>query len=59
MGDVGQNLEELDKIYGKCDNPHRNITRGDYEICKAEEGHYQDMIKTLTKNLFKSSSNLQ
>jgi len=37
MGDVSKNLEELDKVYGKCDNPHRNITRGDYEICKAEE----------------------
>jgi len=37
MGDVSKNLEELDKVYGKCDNPHRNIVRGDYEICKAEE----------------------
>ena len=25
-----ENLERLDKVYGKCDNPHRNYTNDQY-----------------------------
>ena len=32
-----ENLQELDKLYGYCDNPHRSITGKQYEICKARE----------------------
>lgn len=32
-----QNMERLDKVYGKCDNPHRNYTVDQYKICKAQE----------------------
>ena len=32
-----KNLEELDKIYGTCDNPHRNLTKAGYKICKDKE----------------------
>ena len=31
------NLKELDELYGYCDNPQRNITKREYEICKAKE----------------------
>tara|TARA_B100002019_G_C21163745_1_gene544697 strand:+ start:277 stop:876 length:600 start_codon:yes stop_codon:yes gene_type:complete len=32
-----ENLKELDRLYGYCDNPHRSITGKQYEICKARE----------------------
>jgi len=32
-----ENLKRTDKIYGKCDNPHRSLTSRDYKICKAQE----------------------
>jgi len=32
-----ENLKELDKLYGYCDNPQRSITGKQYEICKAKE----------------------
>ena len=32
-----ENLKKLDKIYGYCDNPHRNIPPKQYESCKAKE----------------------
>lgn len=32
-----ENLERLDKVYGKCDNPHRNYTDYQYQICKSKE----------------------
>jgi len=32
-----QNLEKLDKIYGKCDNPHRQYRDIEKEICYAKE----------------------
>lgn len=31
------NLQKLDKTYGYCDNPQRNISGKAYEICKAKE----------------------
>ena len=36
-GDLEKNLQELDKIYGKCDNPNRQFTKGQYKICKDKE----------------------
>ena len=30
-------LEELDKIHGTCDNPHRNLTKSEYKVCKDKE----------------------
>jgi len=32
-----ENLKRLDKIYGYCDNPHREISGTRYEVCKAKE----------------------
>ena len=32
-----KNLKELDKIHGTCDNPHRNLTKTEYKICKDKE----------------------
>ena len=36
-GTLEKELEELDKIYGYCDNPQRNIRGAKYEICKDKE----------------------
>jgi len=32
-----QNLEKLDKIHGKCDNPYRTYGPIEYKICKEKE----------------------
>ena len=32
-----RNLEDLDKIYGYCDNPHRKLGKTTYQICKSKE----------------------
>ena len=32
-----ERLAKLDKVYGKCDNPHRQYTDLTYEICKSKE----------------------
>ena len=32
-----ENLKKLDKIYGYCDNPHRNIPPKQYETCLAKQ----------------------
>lgn len=31
------NMEKLDEIYGKCDNPNRTLTKKQYKVCKAQE----------------------
>ena len=36
-GNLEKELEKLDKIYGYCDNPQRNIRGAEYEICKDKE----------------------
>ena len=36
-GNLEKELKELDKIYGYCDNPQRNIRGAEYEICKDKE----------------------
>ena len=36
-GNFEKELEELDKIYGYCDNPQRNIRGAKYTICKDKE----------------------
>ena len=36
-GNVENNLENLDKIYGKCNNPHRQMTKGQKKICEDKE----------------------
>ena len=36
-GDINKNLEELDKVYGYCDNPHRQFNKVQYKICKDKE----------------------
>ena len=33
-GKVNNNLEELDKTYGKCNNPFRQMTKGQRKICE-------------------------
>lgn len=32
-----KNLEELDKVYGRCDNPHRQYGKVEYQVCKDKE----------------------
>ena len=32
-----ERLAKLDKVYGKCDNPHRQYNDITYEICKSKE----------------------
>jgi hypothetical protein len=34
---LDENLKRTDKIFGKCDNPHRSLTSREYKICKAQE----------------------
>tara|TARA_B100002019_G_C21237789_1_gene583744 strand:- start:393 stop:1004 length:612 start_codon:yes stop_codon:yes gene_type:complete len=38
-GDYKENLAKLDKVYGYCDNPQRNIPKGsiEYKVCKDKE----------------------
>ena len=36
-GDLESNLERMDKVYGKCDNPHRQFSKGKKKICKDKE----------------------
>ena len=31
------NMEALDELYGKCDNPNRTLTKKQYKVCKAQE----------------------
>lgn len=33
-GDLNKNLTELDKVYGRCDNPMRQYTKGQKKICE-------------------------
>jgi hypothetical protein len=30
-------MDKLDKIYGECDNPHRELKKIEYDICKDKE----------------------
>ena len=32
-----KSLQDYDKVYGYCDNPHRQFTKRDYKICKDTE----------------------
>ena len=36
-GDIEKNLEEMDKIHGKCNNPYREFTRAQKKICEDKE----------------------
>lgn len=36
-GNVNKNLEELDKTYGKCQNPFRQMTKGQRKICEDKQ----------------------
>ena len=36
-GNFQEKLKETDKVYGKCDNPHREFTKQERKICLAEE----------------------
>ena len=33
-GDLNNNLTKLDKLYGRCDNPMRTLTKGQKKICE-------------------------
>ena len=37
QGTMDREMEKMDRIYGYCDNPHRDLNDMDYEICKAKE----------------------
>ena len=37
QGTMDREMEKMDRIYGYCDNPHRDLNEMDYEICKAKE----------------------
>ena len=32
-----KNLKKLDEVYGVCDNPMRDLTKSQYEVCKMKE----------------------
>lgn len=34
---MDENMSKLDKFYGACDNPHRNLSKTQYKICKDKE----------------------
>ena len=36
-GNHRKNLEKLDEVYGKCDNPYRNYQPLEYKVCKDKE----------------------
>jgi hypothetical protein len=36
-GNLEEKLANTDKLYGKCDNPHRVYNPREYKICKAQE----------------------
>ena len=36
-GDIKKNMEEMDKIHGKCNNPYREFTKGQKRICEDKE----------------------
>ena len=36
-GDIQKNLEESDKIYGKCNNPNRQFTKIEKKICEDKQ----------------------
>lgn len=36
-GDIQKNLKETDKIYGKCNNPNRQFTYVEKQICESKE----------------------
>jgi hypothetical protein len=35
--DLDKNLTKLDELYGVCDNPQRDLSKGQYKICKDKE----------------------
>ena len=37
-GNLEKNLEETDKIYGRCNNPYRTMTEVEKEICRGKVG---------------------
>ncbi len=37
QGTMDQEMEKMDRIYGYCDNPHRDLNEMNYEICKSKE----------------------
>lgn len=36
-GNLEKNLAKLDKQYGYCDNPHRDLSDYEYKVCKDQE----------------------
>ena len=36
-GDVQKNLEKMDKIHGYCNNPYRNFSKQEKELCEHKE----------------------
>ena len=36
-GNIDKNMAELDKIYGKCNNPYRTFSRAQKKICEDKE----------------------
>ncbi len=36
-GDVQKNLEKMDKIHGYCNNPYRNFSKREKELCEHKE----------------------
>jgi len=56
-----KNLEELDKVYGRCDNPHRQYGEVEYRICKDKEraGSNSEPFNISKFLADKSSSNIE
>ena len=54
-----KNLEELDKVYGRCDNPHHQYGEVEYRICKDKERARSDSEPfNISKFLEGKSSNI-
>ena len=60
---IKRNLEELDKLYGYCDNPHRDLSKREYKICKdkqrASGPEFKFEEKTLAELILGSSEGVQ
>ena len=55
-GDLKANLKETDKIYGRCNNPNRQFTKVERDICEAKvraagpDGEIGERIKDQKKS---------
>ena len=39
-----ENLKKLDEVYGPCDNPHRQLTKNQKQVCKDKQRAAGQMV---------------